>query len=86
MSLIGNDWIKERIEATKTAIVDSEAAQASLVAGKIQHYTFNTGQTSQTVTRLDYRALTEYINTLYARLDSLNARVCGGTVNMEPSW
>jgi hypothetical protein len=81
-----NDWIKERIEATKTAIEESEAAQASLVSGKIQHYTFNTGQTSQTVTRLDYRALTDYVQTLYARLDNLNARVCGGTVNMEPSW
>lgn len=80
-------FIQARIDATKAAIVAYETAQTTLATGNVQSYTIDTGQTRQTVTRLDLADLQRTIDSLYNRCATLEARLNGsGTVTTRPIW
>jgi len=72
-------FLKARIEATKTTIVAYEDAVTALVAGGVQSYTIDTGQTSQTVTALNLPSLQSRIDGLYNRWATLEARLRGAS-------
>ena len=80
-------FIQARIDATKDAIVAYENAQTALADGNVQHYLLDTGQTRQTVTRLDLADMQRMINSLYNRCATLEARLNGSGVSItRPAW
>lgn len=80
-------FLQERIAATQAQIIAYEAAVEALVTGGVQNYMIDTGQTRQSVTKLDLKALQEEIDRLYNRCATLEARLNGsGTVNVRPVW
>jgi hypothetical protein len=80
-------YLQGRITATKALIEAYETAVTELgVAGGVQSYTLDTGQSRQTVTRADIPALNRMIDSLYNRLATLQARLYGGTVTARPAW
>lgn len=80
-------WLKQRIEVTKTQIVEYETAATDLASGVIQSYTLDTGQTNQTVTKASINTLQRVIDSLYNRLATLEARVYGtGQISVAPDW
>lgn len=79
-------FIQARIDATKAQIVAYEDA-ATALAGGVQSYTLDTGQSRQTVTKLDLSAIQRTIDSLYNRCATLEARLNGsGTVTARPAW
>lgn len=79
-------FIQGRIDATKLQIVAYEDAALAL-AGGVQSYTLDTGQSRQTVTKLDLDAIQKTIESLYNRCATLEARLNGsGTVTARPAW
>lgn len=79
-------FIQARIDATKAMIIAYEDAATALAAG-VQSYTLDTGQTRQTVTKLDLAQLQRTIDSLYNRCATLEARLNGsGTVTTRPVW
>lgn len=79
-------FIQARIDATKAQIIAYEDAAAALASG-VQSYTLDTGQTRQTVTKLDMRGLQLTIDQLYNRCATLEARLNGsGAVTVRPAW
>lgn len=81
------EFLKGRIEATKTLIVAYEDAVSQLSSGAVQSYSLNTGQTTQNVTRFDVARLNGEIDGLYNRLATLEARLNGsGVVISRPGW
>lgn len=84
--MINADFIRSRIDATKAQIIAYEDATAALASG-VQSYTLDTGQTRQTVTKLDLRGLQLTLDQLYNRCATLEARLTGGgTVTVRPGW
>lgn len=79
-------FLQARITATEALIVAYEDAVTALVSGGVQTYTLDTGQSTQTVTRLQLSTLNRNIDSLYNRLATLQARLNGGSVNMRPGW
>jgi len=72
-------FIQARITATKVLIVAYEDALTAL-AGGVQSYTLDTGQTRQTVTKLDVTQLNKIVGSLYNRCATLEARLNGSGV------
>lgn len=73
------------IEAQITAAM---AASLDLSTDAISSYTFNTGQTTQTVTKANLNDLQKHIDSLLARRDTLRQR-CGldsGSFNAQAGW
>lgn len=85
-NVMDNAFIQSRIDATKLQIVAYETAVDALATAGIQSYKIDTGQTVQTVTKLDLNALNKTIDSLYNRLATLEARLNGGTVVGVPAW
>lgn len=81
-----SEFLQQRIDATKALIVAYEDAVTALVSGGVQTYTLDTGQSRQTVTRLELATLNRNIDSLYNRLATLQARLNGGSVNVRPAW
>lgn len=80
------EFIQARIDATKAQIIAYENAADALASG-VQSYTIDTGQTRQTVTKLDMRGIQNTLDQLYNRCATLEARLNGsGTVNVRPVW
>lgn len=80
-------FLQARIDATKLLIVAYEDAVTALVAGTIESYTLDTGQSRQTVTKFDIKKLNAAIDGLYNRCVTLEARLHGrGTVTMRPDF
>lgn len=80
-------FIQARIDATKAEIIAYEDAALALATGGVQSYTLDTGQTRQTVTRLDLSSIQRTIDSLYNRCATLEARLNGsGTVTARPAW
>lgn len=79
-------FLQARIDATKAQIVAYEGAATALAAG-VQSYTFDSGQTRQTVTKLDLSSIQRTIDGLYNRCATLEARLNGtGTLQGVPGW
>ena len=84
---MNSDFIQSRIDATKLQIVAYEGAVLALAGDGIQSYKLDTGQTVQTVTKLDLTALNKTIDSLYNRCATLEARLNGsGTTTARPAW
>lgn len=82
-----SSFILDRITATRAQIVAYEAAIEALVAGGIQSYILDTGQTTQTVTKLDLADLQKAMDGLYNRCATLEARLNGsGVLTVRPCW
>lgn len=79
-------FLRERITATKAAIVAYEAAQLALGTDGVQSYTIDTGQTVQKVTKLDLEWIPGMIGGLYNQCATMEARLNGGTVTVVPGW
>lgn len=79
-------FIQARIDATKLLIVAYEDASLALASG-VQSYTLDTGQSRQTVNKLDLSAINRTIESLYNRCATLEARLNGsGVVTARPGW
>lgn len=79
-------FLQARITATQAQIVAYEDA-ATALGGGMQSYTLDTGQTRQTVTRVDLNAIQKTLDSLYNRLSTLEVRLYGtGTVVAKPQW
>lgn len=79
-------YIQARITATEALIDAYEAAALALGTGGAQSYTLDTGQSRQTVTKLDLIQINKTLEGLYNRLVTLQARLSGGTVLAVPAW
>lgn len=79
-------FIQARITATKAAIVAYEAAQLALATGGVQSYALDTGQTRQTVTRMDLDKLQKSVDALYNRCATLEARLNGASIIARGPW
>lgn len=79
-------FIQERIESIKLQIIVYEEAMLALAEG-VQSYTLDTGQTRQTVTKLNLTSLKNTIDSLYNRCVTLEARLNGsGSFTARPAW
>jgi len=80
-------FLQGRIDATKLQIVALEDASLGITTGGIESYTLDTGQSRQTVTKLNLATLTRAIDSLYNRCAMLEARKTGsGTLTARPAW
>lgn len=80
-------YLEARIARTKELIVIYEDAIDALgVAGAIQSYTIDTGQSRQTVTRADIPTLDKMLDALYNRLTTFEARLNGAASIGGPAW
>jgi len=80
-------FLADRITAIKAAIIAYEDAIIALGTAGVQSYTLDTGQTRQTVTRLEVSSLQRTVDRLYNTLATLEARLTGcGTVHARPAW
>jgi hypothetical protein len=84
--------IKAKVDKLKETINEYEDAALALATGQIAQYSYNTGQTIQTVTKLDIQKLEDVINMLYNRLAILCNRYpectggAGGSIIARPAW
>ena len=84
---MNSQFLQDRITATQNQIIAYEAAIDALVAGGAQNYMLDTGQSRQSVTKLDLGTLQRNLNSLYNRCATLEARLNGsGTVTTRPAW
>ena len=80
-------YLVNRIAVTKTIIEAYEDAVLALgVAGGVESYTLDTGQSRQTVTRADLSSLSRMLDSLYNRLATMEARLSGGTTIVRPAF
>lgn len=79
-------FLQSRITATKAQIVVYEDAMTALSTAGVQSYMIDTGQSRQTVTRLDLNSLQKTLDSLYNRYATLEARLYGGTTQVRPLW
>lgn len=83
--VIDRAWLQDRIDRTKSIIATYEDAIEALSTGA-QMYQLDTGQTRQMVTRAQLPQLRSVLESLENRLDSLEARLCGGTTYGRPGF
>lgn len=77
----------ERIAALKETRDEWEDAEASLIVGTIQSYTIDTGQSRQTVTKVNITEFRKAIDSLSNRIATLEARCYGnGVTRVVPGW
>ena len=80
-------FIQDRITATKAQIIAYEDAALALGTAGVESYTLDTGQSRQTVTKMDLTKIQETIDGLYNRCVVLEARLTGnGVLIGKPSW
>ncbi len=87
MSSTTNVFIAERIASIKAQIIAYEDASFQLAEGNIQSFTLDTGQSRETVTKLNSEKLQDVIDQLYNRLATFDSRLTGsGTSILRPAW
>ena len=80
-------FLSDRSAVIKAQIVAYEDAITAIVSGGAQSYSLDTGQSRQSVTKLDVSRLQSDLDGLYNRLVTLEARLNGsGTVTARPAW
>ena len=80
-------FIQARIDATKALIVAYETAVTALVDGGVVSYTLDTGQSKQTVTKLDITNLNTALDGMYNRCSTLELRLNGGgSLQSRGAW
>jgi len=84
---VADTFLQERIAKTKALIVIYEDALTAIVTKGVQRYTLDTGQSVQTVTKIDVKDLNDSLDSLYNRLATQEARLDGsGVVTVRPAW
>jgi len=83
MSTCDPQFWQDRLTRCKEQIVAYEDAIDALVNGGVQSYTLNTGQTVQTVTKVNIASLRSMLSELYNRAATLEARVGGCGVSVQ---
>ena len=82
-----NAFLQARIDAVKLRIVVYEDAITALVTGGVQQYTLDTGQTRQTVTKLDIDNLQKALDSMMNQLATWQARLNGsGVIHVRPGY
>jgi len=77
-------FIQARIDAAKALLLQYEAAEAAFAAnGAITTYRIDTGQT---VVNVERATVSQEIDRLLNRIDTLSARLNGGSVIITPGW
>jgi len=80
-------FLQERITATKAQIVLYEDAITAITTNGAQSYLLDTGQSRQSVTKLDLPSLQSGLDSLYNRLSVLQARLDGNNAGIAiPGW
>lgn len=79
---MADTFLQERIAATKALIVVYEDALTAIVTNGVQRYTLDTGQSVQTVTKVDVKDLNEQLDSLYNRLATQQTRLNGSGVTI----
>lgn len=80
-------FLQISITNTETQIRAYEAAIEALVVQGIASYTLDTGQTTQTVTKLNLSGLQKSLDALFNRRATMLARCNGvGTIQSRPAW
>lgn len=81
------EWLEARITSIKAMIEAYEGASLALATGGVQQYTLDTGQTKESVTRLDLEWINAAIDRLYNQLATIEARLYGNGVHTgRPAW
>jgi hypothetical protein len=71
---------------TKIALYE-DAIEALVGANAVQSYTLDTGQTKQTVTKMDITKLQTTLDSFYSQYEVTCQRINGkGTVNIGAAW
>jgi hypothetical protein len=80
-------FLEDRLAATLALINAYEAALLAIVINGAQSYTLDTGQTRQTVTKLDVDSMNKALDILNNRYVTMKARLTGsGTVTVGAAW
>ena len=80
-------FLQGRIDSTKAQIIAYEEATLALASGGVQSYIIDTGQSRQSVTKLDLEWMNKTIDSLMNRLVTLEARLSGsGSLTARPAW
>lgn len=80
-------FLQARITATQAQIIAYETAIDAIISGGVASYTLDTGQTNQTVTKLNLAATQRTLDSLYNRCATMEARLNGsGVVTVRPGW
>jgi len=80
-------WLDDRIAATEASIEKAEATEAEILAGTVQRYSTDTGQTRVSADKLSLASLRKHIESLYNKRATLIARRDGsGSRTMRPDW
>lgn len=81
------EFLKQRITALELAIVAYEDAILQLSTGTVLTYSLDTGQTKQSVTKVDVIRLQAQLGGMYNMLTVLEARLSGSAaVRVVPAW
>jgi len=81
------DFIQDRITITEELIAAYEDALIALATAGIQSYELDTSQSRQRVTKFDVPDINTMLDSLYNRLETLNARCSGsGVVTVRPEF
>jgi hypothetical protein len=76
-----------QITDVEAQIAAYQAAITALTVGGVAQYTLDTGQSSQSVTKLNLSSLNKAVDGLYNRRATLSARLNGcGVHTMRPGW
>lgn len=78
LAYMNRTFLQARLDAVEAQITAYEAAVAALDSPGIQAYSLDTGQTRQTVTRVDLDMLFKTLDHLYVRYETLYNRLNGG--------
>lgn len=70
----------DQLAAAKSTLAAYQAAQLAIIAGGIESYTIDTGQSVQKVTKLNIDVLDRQIDALLNRIATLEARCTGSGV------
>lgn len=74
-----SDFYKTRLEVTENMIVAYEDAILALTTSGVMSYSLDTGQTKQTVTKLDITQLNATLDGLYARRHRFHELINGSS-------
>lgn len=74
-TVITDSWIQERIDVILVQIEAYETAITELASSTTRSYTLSTGQTTQTVTKMDIARLQDELDKLLARLEYWESRL-----------
>ena len=81
------DYYAKKLEALEKTITAYEDAHHALAINQVASYTLDTGQSKQTVTRLNLTEIRKTIDSLTNRREIYRARAFGsGSFTAGPNW